>query len=318
MIFLLGASGYVGRAFQRELTRRKLSFKAISRSDLDYTSFRVLSNTLRLHRPDLVINCGGFTGQPNVDACETRRTETILGNVVLAQTVAQACDVADVRLGSVSSGCIYSGVKVQSEDGSWTVRKDMNSADVADLLAARSSRIRGFDEGDAPNFTFESGGSFYSGTKAVAEKILLGFPTGYLWRLRLPFEPENNPRNYLSKLLTYPRLYQNWNSLSHLGDAVSACLQIWESNLPGGAYNVVNSGYVSTREVVHMIKKFLRPEWNPEFWQDDEEFYRCAARAPRSNCILETGRIQQGGIKMRDVETALVDALAHWKAEGLR
>ena len=56
-------------------------------------------------------------------------------------------------------------------------------------------------------------------------------------------EERDNPRNYLSKLQTYPKLYQNWNSLSHLGDFVSACLQIWEANLPGGAYNIVNPGY---------------------------------------------------------------------------
>ena len=128
----------------------------------------------------------------------------------------------------------------------------------------------------------------------------------------MPFEERDHPRNYLSKLQTYPKLYQNWNSLSHLGDFASACVQIGESELPGGAYTVVNPGYVSTREVVELIRKHLRPDWEPLYWRDDTEFYQKAAQARRSNCLLETGKLAQGGIKLRDVATALADSLRHW------
>jgi len=312
MILLLGASGYVGGFFARELTRRNLPYRALSRSQLDYTNFGVLTEALKTERPSLVIHAAGYTGKPNVDACEIHRTETILGNIVVTQTIAQACDAANVRLGAVSSGCIFAGAKLQNEDGSWTVRDDLNAPDLADLLGARSPRIRGFTETDSPNFTFETGSSFYSGTKAIAEKILLAFPSVQVWRLRLPFEERDNPRNYLSKLQTYPRLYQNWNSLSHLGDFASACLQIWQADLPGGAYNIVNPGYVSTREVVGLIRKFLRPGWEPDFWHDDHEFYQKAAVARRSNCLLDTTRLVSSGIKIRDVETALADCLRQW------
>lgn len=314
MIFLLGASGYVGGAFQRELTRRGLPFQAISRSALDYTRYRVLVEALQAHRPKLVIHCAGFTGKPNVDACEVLRTEAILGNIVLAQTIAEACDTAGVRLGAVSSGCIYAGAKVQNEEGSWTIREDLNAPDLAELLTSRSARIRGFEESDEPNFTLEQGSSFYSGTKAIAEEVLLSFPSTFIWRLRIPFEELDHPRNYLSKLQTYPKLYQNWNSLSHLGDFTSACLQTWEAELPGGAYNVVNPGYVSTREVVELIKKLRRPEWEPTYWRGDQEFYQKAALARRSNCLLATVKLTQAGIKLRDVQTALEDSIRQWSA----
>jgi dTDP-4-dehydrorhamnose reductase len=317
MIFLLGASGYVGGAFQRELTHRGLPYRAISRAELDYTRFRVLADALKAHRPGLVIHCAGFTGKPNVDACETQRTETILGNIVLAQTIAQACDATGVRLGAVSSGCLYTGAKVQNEDGSWTIREDLTAPDLAELLGSRSTKIRGFEESDAPNFTFENGSSFYSGTKAIEEKALLAFPSAYVWRLRLPFDERDNPRNYLTKLQTYPKLYQNWNSLSHLGDFASACVRIWESDLPGGAYNVVNPGYVSTHEVVELIKRLGRPEWKPLFWRDDTEFYQKGVLARRSNCLLETAKLAQSGIKVRDVETALADAISHWSRSDM-
>jgi dTDP-4-dehydrorhamnose reductase len=316
MIFLLGATGYVGGAFQRELTRRGLAHQAVTRAKLDYSNFRVLADALKEQRPRLVIYCGGFTGKPNVDACETQRTETITGNIVLAQTVAQACDATGVRLGAVSSGCIYTGAKIQNSDGSWTIREDLNAPDLNDLLTSRSPKIRGFEEDDTPNFTFENGSSFYSGTKAIAEKVLLAFPSTYVWRLRMPFEERDHPRNYLSKLQTYPRLYQNWNSLSHLGDFASACVQIAEAGLPGGAYTLVNPGYVSTREVAALIRKLRRPEWEPQFWRDDNEFYQKAALARRSNCLLESTKLASAGIKLRDLETALTDSLRHWTSHG--
>ncbi len=127
-----------------------MPFQAIARAQLDYTRFGVLVGALKTHAPQLVIHCGGFTGKPNVDACETKRSETIFGNIVLAQTVAQACDAAGVRLGAVSSGCIYTGAKVQMENGAWTIREDLNASDLSEFLAARSSRIRGFSEDDVP------------------------------------------------------------------------------------------------------------------------------------------------------------------------
>ena len=314
MIFLLGASGYVGSAFRRELARTWLPHRAISRVDLDYTKFRVLLDALKLHRPDLVILCAGFTGRPTIDLCEERRSDTILGNVALAQTVAQACDAARVHLGAVSSGNVFSGAWVQNEAGTWAIRENLNAPDLAASLVSRSTRIRGFDDGDTPNFTFEKGGSFYSGTKAVTENVLLSFPETYVWRLNVPFEERDHPRNYLTKLQTYPRLRQSWNSLTHLRDAVTACLQVWNSELPGGAYNIVNPGYMSTREVVALIRKLRHPGWEPPFWSDDAEYYDHAARARRADCLLEAKRLAEAGIKMRPLESALAESIRNWGA----
>ena len=314
MIFLLGASGYVGNAFQQELERLNLPYRALSRSNLDYSNFRLLREALTQHRPELVIHAAGYTGKPNIDACETRQTETIWGNIILAQTVAQACEASGARLGCVSSGCIYTGAKVLSSEETWRVEADLTAPELQKKLMARSADIRGFDESDPPNFTFEQHScSFYSGTKAIAEKVLVNFPETYIWRLRIPFDEHDSHRNYLSKIQRYPKVYQNWNSISHLGDFVSACLQTWRLGLDGGIYNVVNPGYVSTREVVALIQKELRPDWRPDHWLNDKEFYQ-VARAPRSNCLLDVSKLIRCGVKIRPVEDALKEALRRWRA----
>src|SRR6266853_5497259 len=112
MILLLGASGYVGQAFARELARRGQAFKPLSRYEAEYSRFDVLLEYLQKARPEFVINAAGYTGKPNVDACETARADTLQGNTLLPQTIAQACVAAGIPFGHVSSGCIYSGAHI--------------------------------------------------------------------------------------------------------------------------------------------------------------------------------------------------------------
>jgi dTDP-4-dehydrorhamnose reductase len=314
MIFLLGASGYVGSAFRRELAKAWLPHRAISRVDLDYTKFRDLFDALKLHRPDLVILCGGFTGRPTTHDCEHRRTDTILGNVGLALSVAQACEAAHVRLGVVSCGCVFSGAWVQSENNAWVVRENLLTEDLALFLASRSARVRGFAEADPPNSTLENGGSFYSGVLAATERALLPFAETYVWRLNVPFEERDHPRNYLTKLQTAPQLRQAWNSLTHLRDAVTACLQVWNSDLPGGPYNIVNPGYMSTRDVVALIRKHRHPGWEPAFVRESTEPDEGEAAARRGSTLLEANRLAEAGIKMRPLERALVESIRNWGA----
>ena len=88
MILLLGATGYIGEAFARQLTGRDHAFKSLSRKELDYTRFEVLSRFLSEQKPEFLINVAGFTGKPNVDACETAQADTLAGNTLLPQTIA--------------------------------------------------------------------------------------------------------------------------------------------------------------------------------------------------------------------------------------
>ena len=314
MIWILGASGYIGEAFVAEAKKRKLDYRSLSRRNLDYTDFRTLLGALKKEKPDFVVNAAWFTGKPNVDACENQKGETIAGNVTLAQTVAAACDVAGVRLGFVSSGCIYTGAKVRRECGTWPVEDNLTEPLVSELLSKRSERVAGFSESDEPNFCFtQNNCSFYSGTKALAEEVMKGFPDFYVWRLRIPFDEFDGPRNYLSKVQRYAKVYQNWNSVSHRGDFAAACLDTWIKKIPAGTYNVVNPGYVSTREVVEKIRAKLKPGWDPVFWEGDDEFYRFGAVTPRSNCILDMTKILKTGIRIRQVGEALEESLAMWK-----
>jgi dTDP-4-dehydrorhamnose reductase len=313
MIVLLGSTGYIGRQFAATLTARGWSFVAPSRSEVDYTRFEILREFLSRTEPDFLINAAGYTGKPNVDACEQNRADTLQGNALFPATVAHACATLNLPWGHVSSGCIFSGAKVDIE-GSRREERDLTQPPLPLLLRKNRGAFHGFTEEDEPNFTFRRPPcSFYSGAKALGEEAIKEVGQNYIWRLRIPFDQFDDPRNYLSKLQNYPKVYDNVNSLSHRGDFVAACLDLWRRRAPFGVYNLTNPGFVTSKHVVEMIQKILKPNRAFDFWSSDEEFYRVAARTPRSNCILDVSKLLSTGVTMRPVEQALEDALQQWK-----
>ncbi len=286
MILLLGGSGYVGEAFQKLLTKRGIVFASIARHDCDYSQPETLRELIRKTKPHFLINSAGYTGKPNVDGCELDKENCLLGNSVLPGVVARVCAEEKLLWGHVSSGCIYTGAHL---DGS------------------------GFTEEETPNFSFRTNNcSFYSGTKALGEEILLSYPECYVWRLRMPFNEFDGPRNYITKLMRYEKIVEFTNSLSHLDEFVSACWETWERRVPFGIYNVVNPGPVTTKGVVEHIVKAGISNKKFQFFKDEAEFMKVAAKAPRSNCVLDGSKLLRCGIKMSDGYEAVDRALKIW------
>jgi dTDP-4-dehydrorhamnose reductase len=315
MILLLGGTGYIGAAFMCELERRNLKFVNLERRELDYTRFDQLFHRLQFVMPEFVINCAGYTGKPNVDACETAKADTLLGNTTFPLSVAAACSMMQIPWGHVSSGCIYSGAKV-TVNGQSRVEKDMTRPELEGVIKNSPESICGFTETDTPNFSFRDGPcSFYSGTKALGEEVIRDVGRSYIWRLRIPFDEFDNPRNYLSKVQRYAKVYDNVNSISHRSDFAAACLDLWQLRAPFGIYNVTNPGWITTRQVVALIEKYLKPVRPFEFWENDEEFYKVAAKTPRSNCVMDTTKLLAAGVKIRPVHEALEYSLKNWKLE---
>lgn len=287
MILLLGASGYIGKEFNKQLFQNNFPTRTcgIPTKELTYTHLELMHKALKL---TAIVNCAGYTGKPNVDACETDKHNTIYGNVVVPEMLSLFCRNHGITLGHVSSGCIYTG---------------------------RRSDGKPFTEKDRPNFSFEHNNcSFYSGTKAMAEDVIRqNWGNHYIWRLRIPFEENNNPRNYLSKMLNYKKLLDAENSISNKYDFVNACVQSLKKNIPYGTYNVTNTGFVTTKQVIEKMQKTIAKDKVFEFFDNEEDFYKIAAKTPRSNCVMSNEKLLSTGITMRTVDEALNYCLENWK-----
>jgi len=276
----------VGQALQRALDARDLPYEVVKRRVVDYTSIDVLTMYLRDRQPDFVINAAGYTGKPNVDACELNKPACLMGNASLPGVIGRACEHADIPWGHVSSGCIYTGYKSNNE---------------------------GYREEDPPNFTFRQNNcSFYSGCKALGEEVLADYDNCYVWRLRIPFNNVDSPRNYISKMMRYDRLLDAANSLSQLQEFANACVDSWLYDLPYGVYNLTNPGSVTTREVVDMIRRRRLTDKHFRFFESEREFMEVAAKTPRSNCILDSSKAIDAGLKLTPVVEALDQAMHSW------
>ena len=287
MVYLLGGSGYIGQAYQNHFLRHSIEFRSLSRSTVDYSNLETLTSILRAGKPGFLINAAGYTGKPNVDACEINKAQCLYGNAVLPSIIAEACENAGVPWGHVSSGCIFSGTR---PDGS------------------------GFTELDTPNFTFRKNNcSYYSGSKALGEEIVCSMPNLYVWRLRIPFDYHESPRNYITKLMKYERLLDATNSISQLQEFVSATWDCWNKRVPFGTYNVTNPGSITTRQVVGHIESSNIIEKDFQFFKDEVEFMATAAKTPRSNCVLNSDKLASVGIKMTEVNEAVVRDLKRWQ-----
>lgn len=108
MILLLGATGYIGTAFRRELDRRGIEWMTPPVGHETYTSFAWLHRAIRLHIYDLVINCAAYI--PGVvDKCEDNKSETLKGNLLFPASLANACEANHTPLLHVSTGCLFNG-----------------------------------------------------------------------------------------------------------------------------------------------------------------------------------------------------------------
>ena len=138
MIVLLGKTGYIASRIAQLGGSKVLG---ISRSDTDYFKASELSDLFKDVKAEFVVNAAGYTGKPNVDACELAKYECLQGNAVLPGIIREVCEDLKVPWGHISSGCIYSGI-----------RPDGN----------------GWSEEDNPNFSFRCPPcSFYGGTIGI-------------------------------------------------------------------------------------------------------------------------------------------------------
>lgn len=282
---ILGSTGYIGEAFAAYCRTHDIPHRMVSRDEVDYSRCDSefsdwLYSFVSHNDPVTLINCAGYIGKPNVDACELNKEATLYGNVVLPQYLSELCDRLNIKFTHISSGCIYSGSDKFTED-------------------------------QTPNFSFDSGGSFYSGTKALAERVVSTNPNAWQFRLRIPFDNIKSSRNYITKLLTYDRLIDVENSVSHRGDFVQACMQLMRRQAPFGIYNVTNPGEINTRRVVELIQQYLGSKKQFDFFTDYDSFNN-SVKTGRSNCTLSTDKLLNY-VAMRPAEDALIDAIVNYR-----
>ena len=267
-IFIIGG-GFVARALEKTL-QPEHTVHVITRKEVDYCSIKRLSEYIspywgsyhEVH--NIVINCSGFTGRPNIDQCEFNKEATWKYNTLLPLTLEKTVENLGYngKFCQISSGCIFTNYE------------------------------KYYNEEDKPNFgLFDKDSSFYSKSKHAAE-TLLNKESSFIWRIRMPFtysDPEN-PRNYLTKIRSYNEIIDNINSRTCIEDFCNFVQQFvnYPLSMAPGIYNVVNPSPLSVHEILEVLpEKYKNPLWR--FIETNQ----LQTKAGRSNCILSDAKLKE-------------------------
>ena len=280
-ILILG-KGYIGNYLAKG--NKEHTVVHISKSDVNYEDPNTFVNFLNKEstypKPyfDWIINCSGYTGRPNVEACEADKENCYHYNVTVPLFITKVANRFRIPIIHIGSGCIYDGYS------------------------------HPYTENDLPNFGADSNSSsFYSKTKDAFEKLSEHLER-YIFRIRIPFNGIPESKNYLWKLLNYDNLISQQNSITNVDDLVNFVYRFIEKNRLLGVYNVTNKGSVDAQTVTEMLIKngLENPKWN--FVEIKDANFKVG----RSNCVLDTTKIESMDLGLPDVKDSLEKAIKEY------
>jgi len=276
-ILLLG-KGYIGN-YLANFATTDFDVLHFSKQDLDYSHPHIFQNCLEKETPSWIINATGYTGKPNVDACEKDKDKCYTYNVDVPLSLTKIANDANIPIIHIGSGCIYSGYE------------------------------KHYTEEDVPNFGLEqTHSSFYSKTKDSFEKFTDNL-NRYIFRIRIPFNGVPEPKNYLWKLLHYDNLITKQNSITNVDDLIQFVYKFITEKREPGIYNVVNDGSISAQDIVFKLMKNKLTNKNWKFVTIEEANFK----VQRSNCILSTNKIKSINLSLPSIEESVDKAIFQYK-----
>lgn len=266
-ILILG-KGFIGSIIQENFGCDISTRKIYSLKDAEEVLIR--------YKPDVVINCIGYTGKNNIDDCELDKDKTISSNVFVPILLAEAVVRAKIKLVHISSSCIYH----------YDFAKD-----------------KPVEEDKVPDY-FDL---FYSRSKIYSDRALevLSIEHNILIpRIRIPLDNRPHPRNILTKLINYKRVIDIPNSVTYIPDFIAALKHLIAIDARG-IYNVVNKGDLRYPRLLDVYKKYV-PGFNYEVIGYKK------LNITRTNLILSTQKLEDSGFAVRGIEEVLDECVKNY------
>lgn len=309
-VFTLGA-GFVADHLPYPVIKKRLPLAA------DW-----IDSILGAYEPDVLINCIGKTGRPNVDWCESNKEDTMNANVTIPLLLADYCKNNNVHLIQIGSGCIYFGESPNFHyvQGDGSPMPDIQTYRLGDpnykpfmaqafTMVTPAKKIEdGWREDD-----FANPKSFYSKTKYSCDLMLAQLPNVTTLRIRMPVSDKDVQRNLINKLRGYKQVIDIPNSMTFMSD-LTRCVDWAVNNRPGGIYHVANPQPLTAARIMREYQKYVPAH---AFEYITERQLDAMTTAKRSNCILNTDKLRLAGFRMTDSEEALTTCMAKY-VENMR
>jgi 3,5-epimerase/4-reductase len=247
-------SGFIGKYLQSYLSDKHLTY-LLNQTDDQYHVPRRLREFIKTHKIDVVVNTCGYTGYPNVDACEDNKAACTLYNITVPLVIEEECKASNAKFINISSGCIYTGYnKVYTEE-------------------------------DEPNFGISNPeSSFYSKTKHLSEMFLDKDFTNII-RIRMPITSKMDHKNLILKLKKYNSIVDFRNSKTDVVK-LSQFVEVVAENFKPGIYNAVHNKTLTTKQVTEIMAEY---NLQNEKWVF-VPYESLPIKANRSNCVLDNSK----------------------------
>ncbi len=263
---VFGSGGYVGSYLRNALNAQG----TVARLD-------ECGVMLDLLKPDVVVNCAGRTGRPNVDWCESNKIQTYEDNTLGAIKLGLECVRRDIHLVHISSGCIFFG---RSPRKGW----------------GGSDGFGDWYEDDQPNPR-----TVYTRSKYAADVALEDLGASIV-RIRSPISAVPHPRNLLTKIRSYDSVVCAYPSVTWL-DELPAVVRAVIDRRAIGVFHATNPGTVCISD----LKR-------PDAQTIDEQTLRGMTVCERSSAHVTSRRLyDELGVYLTPMDVALPRILAEYE-----
>lgn len=238
--------------------------------------------------PDRVISVIGRTHGPGfstIDYLEQKNKlyENVRDNLYSPFVLSTLCNKYNIHLTYLGTGCIF------------TYDEKHNQLDGY-----------GFTEHDKPNFF----GSSYSIVKGFTDQMMKLLPNTLNVRIRMPITNEKNPRNFITKIVSYDKICSIHNSMTVLPELLPIMIDM-AINKHTGTINLTNPGIISHNEILTMYKEIVDPDFTWKNFSIDEQ--NKILLSERSNNYLDTTKLEDLYPHVKDIKTSIKEMLQKYK-----
>jgi 3,5-epimerase/4-reductase len=289
-VLIYGHKGWIGNQFIDIMEKQSINFcKGESRVD----DVKSLENEVDIYNPTHIISFIGRTHgligdkkYTTIDYLEQegKLYENIRDNLFSPFVLAELCRRKNIHYSYLGTGCIF------SYDDEHPFGKEIN----------------GFTENSMPNFF----GSSYSIVKGFTDKMMKLYDNNVLnLRIRMPITEENNPRNFITKILNYEKVCSIPNSMTVLPELLPYVLDMMKNGVTG-TINLTNPGLISHNDILEMYREIVDPSFT---WQNfTQEEQRKILAADRSNNFLDTTRLTNLYPEINNIQNSVKKCLQHY------
>ena len=290
-IIVYGSNGWIGNQFITILENNKIDFiKGKSRIDNNESLLQEIYEINPTHIVSFIGRTHGIIGDKKYTTIdyleqEGKLTENVRDNLYSPLLLAHICKEKKIHYTYLGTGCIF--------------KYDINHP--------FGQEKDGFTEDELPNFF----GSSYSIVKGFTDRIFhLYKDTALNLRIRMPITGEENPRNFITKIVTYDKVCSVPNSMTVLPELLPKVLDMMKKQITG-TINLTNPGLISHNEIFEMYKEIVDPSFKWKNFSQEEQ--RKILAADRSNNYLDTFLLEKLYPDIKNIKDSVKNCLYEYK-----